>query len=163
MAGQISPDHSDWWQSLGVLLGGGGIGAVLLEVVKRTFSRQDKRDDTGIIYAERMRKDYEDLQIRYTALEERYRIREEAAEQELLKERQLNLEQFRAYTRLETENRLLRSRYHRVKGYAQVVISMVEEKLGLSGMQGIPEWIDEDVPGSTAIDKTLPPEYQDKS
>lgn len=151
-----TPGSPDWWQSLGALIGGGGIGVVLLEMVKRMIPKRASKDELAESYTERLRLDYDKLVKRYEELELRCDTREHALELERDQERALNLKQLQTNIILETENRMLRARYHRIRGYCQMLLGKLFEYLGENKMEAeIPKWVDEYVPGPTVTSREL--------
>lgn len=153
---QLPENTPGWLQSLGLLIGGGGIGAAILEIIKRRLPSVQTQGETIERYVERLRADYDRLQGRYADLEAKAQIREDALENELVQERAINMTQFRINNELETENRLLRSRYHRIRGYVFMMQGQMASRLGEESVQGIPEWVDEYIPGPTSESRALP-------
>lgn len=162
MAEQIPPHGPEnFWQSLGLLIGGGGFSAVVLEIIRRFADRQRTKEvhtaKASEQYIENLRKDNRQLIEDYRLLQERFRLIEEASRvrEDALEERgkQLNLAiitQMRATVELETENKLLRTRHVRMKAYCAFMVHEVSKRLSLPESEvGLPRWIDETVDGPT--------------
>lgn len=161
MAEQGPQNTPDFWSSIGVLVGGGGIGAVILELIRRIVPTKKGKEDITESYVEKLRADLERTQQRFTESEARWQVHRDALEDELARERATNMLQLRANVELETENRLLRSRYHRIRSYCQMLLLRLETTLGTIGMTEIPIWVDEEVPGPTMQARALPEGHRD--
>jgi uncharacterized protein (UPF0335 family) len=114
-------DPSSWAGYAVQLVGAGGVGYLLREIVKRVFARADKQDDVAAGLRGEMVRRLERLEKNYAALEERER------------------EWFQRATTLEAENRSLRQRYH-------ALINWIAQQPSLPDP---PSWLYERVPGPT--------------
>jgi hypothetical protein len=128
-------DPTSWGNYAVQLLGAGGLGYLLREIVKRVFARADKQDDVAAGLRGELVRRIETLERNYTALEARER------------------EWFQRATNLEAENRGLRQRYH-------ALINWLSEQPNLPTP---PKWLYQPVEGPTAADampKPKPPEQR---
>lgn len=148
-----TPEGGEWLKSIGLLLGGGGIGAALQEGIKWFSNRGKSRESAIERHEARLREDYTNALKRIEVLEA-----------ELEDERKSGIAQLRANVAMETENTLLRNRYHRMRGYMMYWKEEVRKRLGLTDeqMPGIPEWVDEYIPGPTASQPNIPMSPQEK-
>lgn len=117
-------EHTDLstWVGHGVqLVGAGGVGFLIREVVKRMFDRADRKDDVAAGLRAEMLRRLDALEHQQAELEKRERA---------------------AYERsvaLEAENRLLRRRYHGL-------LNWIAQQPGLPNP---PAWLYDQVPGPT--------------
>ena len=126
-AGGVDP--STWASYAAQLLGAGGLGFLLRELVKRWFQRADRRDDVAAGLRAEMVRRIESLEKNHTALETRER------------------ETFRKAVRLEAENVQLRRRYH----------DLVNWIAAQPGLPTPPKWLYERVDGPTSGAAGPPP------
>lgn len=161
MADQM-PDSPNWLQSIGLMIGGGGIATVILEIIKRRLPSTEEQDKTSERYVDKLREDYQNLQTRFDTKEHEWQIREAQFETELRQERAINMQQLRINALLETENRQLRSRYHRIRDYCTVILGRLFAALGEEKFNAeVPAWVDEQVPSySDAQQRALPEEQR---
>lgn len=132
---QIPPEignvPNEWSGYLAQLLGAGGLGFLLRELVKRWFQRQDRGDDVAAGLRAEMVRRIESLERNYTALETRER------------------ETFTRAVRLEAENVQLRRRYHDLIGWIAAQ----------PGLPTPPTWLQERITGPTETSaRPQPPE-----
>lgn len=118
-------DPSTWAGYAAQLLGAGGLGFLLRELVKRLFDRADKGDDLEVGLRT-------SILGRLSAVEEAYRV--QGVELEAMRVKNTALEVRLA--RAETREQWTRNRYHRLAGWLQTVPDMPSP----------PAWIFEDIP-----------------
>lgn len=111
------------------LLGAGGLGFLLRELLKRGFQHAERRDDVAAGLRAEMVRRIESLEKNYTALEGRER------------------ETFRKAVKLEAENIQLRRRYH----------DLVNWIATQPGLPTPPKWLYERVEGPTERDAAPKP------
>lgn len=116
-------DPSTWAGYAAQLLGAGGLGYLLREMVKRLFDRADKGDDIAVGLRAEMVRRIETLERNHAALETRER------------------ETFRKAVRLEAENVQLRRRYH----------DLVNWIAAQPGLPAPPKWLYEHIDGPTRL------------
>lgn len=124
-------DPSGWASSLVQLIGAGGLGLLLRELLGRLFQRADRRDDVAAGLRAEMVRRLETLERNYTALEERERAT------------------FRKAIKLESENVQLRRRWHALMNWMQSEPSLPQP----------PRWLYEAIEGPTA--NTTPPSVRE--
>ena len=144
MQGADGTDPTTWAGYAAQLVGAGGLGYLLRELVKRWFQRRDHDDIVAAGLRAEMVRRLEALEKNYAALEERERLT------------------FTKAVKLEAENVQLRRRYHRLINYVQEVVGVIDlhaERLGIPPAERphIPRWITEGVDGPTATPATEPP------
>lgn len=126
-------DPTTWAGYAAQLLGAGGLGFLLRELVKRWFARQDRSDDVAAGLRAEMVRRIESLERNHSALETRER------------------ETFRRAVKLESENVQLRRRYHDL-------INWISAQPDLPTP---PKWLYERVEGPTErTSQPQPPEPQ---
>jgi hypothetical protein len=126
------PGPNEWGGYLAQLLGAGGLGFLLRELVKRWFQRRDRDDDIAAGLRGEMVRRIESLERNYAALEER--------------ERQTYVKA----VQLEAENRLLRRRWHALMNWIQSEPSLPQP----------PSWLNERIDGPTQDESTRRPEQR---
>jgi len=114
-------DPTTWAGYAAQLLGAGGLGFLLRELVKRGFSRADRRDDVAAGLRAEMVRRIETLERNHSQLETRER------------------DTFRKAVRLEAENVHLRRRYH----------DLVNWIGAQPGLPTPPKWLYEHIDGPT--------------
>lgn len=114
-------DPATWGGYAAQLLGAGGLGFLLREIVKRWFQRRDRDDDVAAGLRAEMVRRIESLEKNYASLERRER------------------ETFTRAVRLEAENVQLRRRYHALMNWMQSEPSLPQP----------PRWLMESVEGPT--------------
>lgn len=131
-------DPPSWGGYVVQLVGAGGIGLLLRELVKQTFARANKQDDHAVIARGDLRQQVADLIVRVDTLDARVEA-----------ERQRANRLFEENAELKAENRGLRDRYHRFLNWVSVQ----------PGLPTPPPWLYEPVSGPTARDAMpKPPE-----
>lgn len=124
-------DPGTWAGYAVQLLGAGGLGFLLRELVKRWFQREDRRDDVAAGLRAEMVRRIESLEKNYAGLETRER------------------ETFQKAVRLEAENGQLRRRYH----------DLINWIAAQPGLPTPPKWLYERVEGPTErASQPQPPE-----
>lgn len=133
MQDAAGPDPGTWAGYAAQLLGAGGLGFLLRELVKRVFDREDRRDDVAAGLRAEMVSRISTLEKNFGELERRER------------------ETFRKAVRLEAENVQLRRRYHDL-------INWISTQPDLPTP---PKWLYERVEGPTEQQsRPQPPEAQ---
>lgn len=128
-------DPSSWVGYATQLIGAGGVGFLLREIVKQIFARANKSDDNAVIARADLRTQVANLVTRVDTLDARVET-----------ERQRANTLFAENAELKAENRGLRSRYHRLLGWLQTVESLPD----------LPSYLREPVEGPTMRD-AIPP------
>lgn len=128
-------DPSTWAGYAAQLLGAGGLGFLLRELVKRWFGRMDRSDDVAAGLRAEMVRRIESLEKNYSALETRER------------------ETFRKAVRLEAENLQLRQRWHALMNWMQSEPSLPQP----------PRYLFERVEGPTASSAPPQPPESEKT
>lgn len=132
-------DPSSWAGYAVQLIGAGGVGYLLRELVKQVFARANKNDDTATVARGELRQQIEALTDRVDVLTGRLDATTERANA-----------LFADNAELRAENRGLRSRYHRLLGWLQTVESLPD----------LPAYLREPVEGPTARDMMPQPPDQ---
>lgn len=139
---------SHWAGQIGSLIGAGGVGMIVLEIIKRAYARADKKsdDEAGARreLRENMLEDIKRLSDRVDKLE---------AEVEVSREREVKLTVTNA--ELSSENVRLRNRYHQLLDYLQILIPQLDlyaEQLGVPDEKRpkLPSWIHQNIDGPTS-------------
>lgn len=131
-------DPPTWGGYIVQLIGAGGVGLLLREIVKQVFARANKGDDNAVLARADLRQQVATLITRVDTLDTRVEAERQRAN--LL---------FAENAELRAENRGLRDRYHRL-------INWIAQQPGLPTP---PPWLYEGVPGPTQRDATpKPPE-----
>lgn len=151
----LIPEGDGWWSAAGLLLGGGGVGALAIKMfdkivnrlMERAENREVRKEDAEIRFREELRQEIMRVQAQWEAAERR--------EDEV---RRTYNKLFRANTEMETENRLLRAAILRMRAYLVYQQQQLNKTLGLpeSPAAGIPAWIDDTIPGPTAETPNIP-------
>jgi hypothetical protein len=129
-ASPVDPNNWGGWGDYAVqLVGAGGIGLLLREIVKQIFARANKGDDNAVLVRADLRQQVAALITRVDTLDARVEAERQRAN--LL---------FAENAELKAENRGLRDRYHRLLSWLQ----------GIESLPALPPYLTGSVEGPTA-------------